>query len=125
MTVTRKWRDLEARQLTVRSTLSDTGATPVLSEPKTGNSRRLAPIDKAVIGMLRGQKLRQAEVRLRMGPEYQDEGRLGDPRTLVDLDHARHVYPRAPVDAVEATELVAARVFAARPLEVRERFRRI
>ena len=24
--------------------------------------------------MLRGQKLRQAEVRLRMGPEYQDEG---------------------------------------------------
>lgn len=78
MTVTRKWRDLEARQLTVRSTLSDTGATPVLSEPKTGNSRRLAPIDKAVIGMLRGQKLRQAEVRLRMGPEYQDEGFFAD-----------------------------------------------
>ena len=93
MTVTRKWRDLEARQLTVRSTLSDTGATPVLSEPKTGKSRRLAPIDKAVIGMLRGQKLRQAEVRVRMGPEYQDEDRLGHSSISITLDTYTHALP--------------------------------
>ena len=81
--------DLEARQLTVRRSLSRAhGGGFELAEPKTARSRRTVMLPAIALDALRRQKARQAADRLAAGTAWQDErglvftdalGRSGDP----------------------------------------------
>jgi integrase len=81
--------DLEARQLTVRRSLSRAhGGGYELAEPKTARSRRTVMLPAIALDGLRRQKARQAAAKLAAGTAWQDRrglvftdavGRSGDP----------------------------------------------
>ncbi|WP_027716959.1 tyrosine-type recombinase/integrase [Desulfovirgula thermocuniculi] len=73
-----KWEDvdLDAGYLQVKRTLADKSAMGkgrvVFQTPKTRAARRKIPLDPATVEVLRKHKKKQAEARLKKGPEWQD-----------------------------------------------------
>ncbi|MGA9493162.1 MAG: site-specific integrase [Mycobacterium sp.] len=88
-----KWDriDLDGGALRVAATLSRVDGGLTISEPKTARSRRLVPLSKPVVAMLRAHRLRQKQERLRAGNQWRETGlvfttELGtpvDPRNLL------------------------------------------
>ena len=68
-----RWRDvdLDAARLSVQQALIATGYNLSFEEPKTERSRRSIALDAATVSTLRALKVRQAQERLRFGPDYQ------------------------------------------------------
>ena len=64
--------DLATGSLVVRQTLVRIGKTWRFEPPKTEKSRRTIPLPRSVVRALAAHKARQAETRLRCGPQYQD-----------------------------------------------------
>jgi hypothetical protein len=65
--------DLQARTITVRSTLQGIGREVVLAEPKSRQSKRRLPLPDYLIEGLRARRLKQNEARLERGGA---EGRM-------------------------------------------------
>ncbi|UXA04417.1 site-specific integrase [Mycobacterium sp. SMC-2] len=88
-----KWDkvDLAAGALRVAATIARVDGALSISEPKTARSRRLIPLSKPVVAILREQRLRQKQERLRAGNQWRENGlvfttELGspvDPRNLL------------------------------------------
>lgn len=93
-----KWDkvDLESGALRVAATIARVDGALTISEPKTARSRRLIPLSKPVVAMLREQRLRQKQERLRAGNQWRENGlvfttELGtpvDPRNLLRVIEA-------------------------------------
>ena len=69
-----RWQAVDAADLQVRVTLTRTGGSWSLTEPKTPRSRRRIALSATAIGALRRQRVRQAEARLLAGPSWTDHG---------------------------------------------------
>lgn len=88
-----KWDkvDLAVGALRVAATIARVDGALSISEPKTARSRRLIPLSKPVVAMLREHRLRQKQERLRAGNQWRENGlvfttELGspvDPRNLL------------------------------------------
>jgi integrase len=70
-----KWSDInfDTSTLAVKRTLLKSGINPVLGPPKNGKSRNIA-LSQPILELLRKWKVRQAEIRLQLGTEYDDQG---------------------------------------------------
>lgn len=70
-----KWSDInfDTTALAVRRTLLKAGNKPVLGTPKNGKSRNIA-LSQHTLELLRKWKVRQSELRLQQGTEYDDQG---------------------------------------------------
>ena len=83
--------DLDTGVLWVAATIARVAGRLVISEPKTGRSRRTVPLNPAVVAMLRRHRTEQKAERLRAGDQWTDSGlvfttELGgpvDPRNLL------------------------------------------
>ncbi|HEY1843000.1 MAG TPA: tyrosine-type recombinase/integrase [Mycobacterium sp.] len=71
-----KWDkvDLDGGVLRVASTLARVDGKLAASEPKTARSRRLVPLSKPVVAILREHRLRQKQDRLRAGNQWHESG---------------------------------------------------
>lgn len=71
-----RWTDIDetADTLTVGQTLSTVRGQLVFGPPKTPESRRTIPLDRALLKRLREHRQRQREHRILLGPDYQDHG---------------------------------------------------
>jgi integrase len=93
-----KWDkvDLDGGALRVAATLARVDGKLTSSEPKTARSRRLVPLSRPVVAMLRAHRLRQKQERLRAGNQWRETGlvfttELGtpvDPRNLLRVIEA-------------------------------------
>jgi integrase len=71
------WPDFDGSRVRIRRALvraRDGSGTWRLREPKTPNSRRTVPLPKFAITALHEHRRRQAEEKLRAGPDYEDRG---------------------------------------------------
>jgi integrase len=68
------WSDLDLQEGTarIRWTLARAGRRLELSEPKTEKSRRVVPLPRPVVEILKGHRVRQAADRLRLGTAWSD-----------------------------------------------------
>jgi integrase len=66
--------DLKAGTLRVAATISRVGGKLTVSEPKSARSRRVVPLSKPVVAMLREHRLRQKRERLRAGNQWRESG---------------------------------------------------
>jgi len=67
--------DLEAGQLTIRGTLKRrVGIGLVVDTPKTAHGYRTLPLPSFCVRALRNHRRRQAQQRMRLGPEWNDTG---------------------------------------------------
>ena len=96
-----QWQDLDfaTGHLIVRRALvwKRKGGGWSLQEPKTSNSRRTIPLPASVVLSLRAHKRKQAEERLKAGPDYQNDdfifaGELGNPLLMSNF-FRRHFQP--------------------------------
>jgi integrase len=95
-----RWRDLNLAKgtLQVRSSLYWTKESGYkLDAPKTASSRRPIKLDPRVVEILGRHKARQAEVRLALGPAWEDQdlvlpNAVGRPMDAMNLLHY-HFYP--------------------------------
>jgi len=73
-----RWEDLDLAQATaeVRQTLQASPHPPGyrFAEPKTERSRRRVALPHAIVAALREQRRCQAELKLALGPDYEDHG---------------------------------------------------
>jgi len=85
--------DLDERKLHVRRSLTRLGGKGWrLTEPKTDRSRRVVPLPEVAVRALKEWKAKQAEERLLLGAEYEDNGlvfasEFGKPLDGVNLNH--------------------------------------
>ncbi len=91
-----RWQavDLDRQTLRVEVALQAINGTLVLGPPKTEKSKRVLPMPPVLVTMLRGQRARQNEERLRLGPDWQDTAGL-----VFTTDSGRPVIPRNLVTA--------------------------
>ncbi|MBI2304032.1 MAG: site-specific integrase [Chloroflexi bacterium] len=89
-----KWEDidLEARSLTVRRNLQRIRGQWMEGPPKTRAGERTITLPPEAVIALKRQKAKQAELRLRAGPDWQDTGRvftgrLGQPLNPAMAEH--------------------------------------
>jgi integrase len=88
--------DLDGGALRVAATIARVEGKLSVSEPKTARSRRLVPLSKPVVAMLREHRLRQKRERLRASNQWHENGlvfttELGtpvDPRNLLRVIEA-------------------------------------
>lgn len=87
-----KWEDLDLDQgiIHVQRTLYKSNKKIIFQEPKTRGSKRSIVISPYVIDELKKHRARQNEMRLKLGPGYQDHGLVvcnwnGNPVDPVDL----------------------------------------
>jgi integrase len=66
--------DLEAGYVQVRRTLTYVDGEPVFLEPKTDRSKRKVALPPEVVEELKRHRAKQAEIRLKMGPAYNERG---------------------------------------------------
>ncbi len=73
-----RWEDvdLEAATLRVRGTLARIDGQLVLTEPKTPKSRRTLALSPGIVALLKEQKRRQLEDRLKAGSLWHDSGHV-------------------------------------------------
>ncbi len=95
-----RWDDvnLVERTLTIRQALQrQTGRGQVRVDLKTAKSRRVVPLMSVAVEALRRHKVRQAQQRLLLGPEWQDSGHVFTSETGAPLDQSnvrtRRYYP--------------------------------
>ena len=71
-----KWDrvDLDGGALRVAATIARVDGGLTISEPKTARSRRLVPLSKPVVAMLRAHRLKQKQERLRAGNQWRETG---------------------------------------------------
>jgi integrase len=70
-----RWTDLADGRLTIHRTLVNrAGIGRVFETPKTNKSRRSVTLDAPTLAALATHRRRQAEERLKAGPEYKDQG---------------------------------------------------
>ncbi|MHB8804604.1 MAG: tyrosine-type recombinase/integrase [Coriobacteriia bacterium] len=71
-----RWKDIdfERASLTVRRSLQQTSDGLYFKEPKTKGSKRTVALPANAVAALRSHKSLQAQVRLKLGPAYQDQG---------------------------------------------------
>jgi integrase len=82
--------------LRVAATIARVEGKLASSEPKTARSRRLVPLSKPVVAMLREHRLRQKQERLRAGNQWRENGLVFttefgtpvDPRNLLRVIEA-------------------------------------
>ena len=119
-----RWQDvdLDAGTLAVRHTLQR--VTRTLAEPKTDRARRVVPLPRTVVDVLREQRRRQLQDRFAAGPMWRDgdyvfaspSGRPQDPRNVLrayqsaleraglprqPFHHLRHAYATFQLEAGE------------------------
>ncbi len=70
------WEDIDfaSGELRVRRALQRVDGRLILKEPKTERSRRTLTLPAALVASLRAHRARQAEERLKLGPEWADNG---------------------------------------------------
>jgi integrase len=66
--------DLDAATLRVTATLGSINGRLIISEPKTERSRRVIPLNSAIVAMLRRHRTEQKTERLRAGDQWADSG---------------------------------------------------
>lgn len=66
--------DLSTGRLRVRGTLARIDGALTVTEPKTERSRRVVPLPRPLVELLRAHRIRQAEERLRAGSLWHEDG---------------------------------------------------
>lgn len=73
-----RWVDVdlapERRQLKVRGTLARIDGRLIITEPKTGKSRRTLPLSDAVAALLENHRSEQSAERIRAGNQWSEQG---------------------------------------------------
>ena len=64
----------DKRIISVQRTLIRSGSKVIVNSPKTKSSRRSIPISQTALELLKKQKVKQTELKLRQGPDFDDQG---------------------------------------------------
>ena len=108
-----RWSDMDGNKVRVQRTLvRQDGAGWRLEEPKTDRSRRTVVLPDSMVRVLQQHRVRQAEEKLRAGPDYADLGlvfanRAGQPldyRTVVRR-HFKPLLRKADLPAIRPYDL--------------------
>jgi integrase len=92
-----RWDDLNGNSVTIRQAAHRIRGDWAITAPKTHAGVRTMTLPDAVVGVLRQERARQAERRLRTGAEWQDDGRI------FSNDRGGILHPSMTAHALRAT----------------------